>query len=108
MLIGLLFMLGSAGAGGYVAWQNRRAMVHAHVGGVEWTGHLWAVLVIGALLACWFVLGAAFIQCRIAERRGARRAAETAAATGASDDPVPARRSRTTHRRANRRLLLSR
>jgi len=108
VLIGLLFMLGSAGAGGYLAWQNRHAMVSARVAGVEWTGHLWAVLVIGALLACWFVLGAAFIQCRIAERRGAKTAATSAAATGAPEDAVPARRSRTAPRRAGRRALLSR
>jgi hypothetical protein len=67
-----LFMLLPAGAGGYLAWQNRHAIVHARVGEWTWTGHLWGVLVIGALLACWFMLGAAFLQCRFAERRRAR------------------------------------
>lgn len=69
LIFGLLSMLVAAGSGGFLAWQNRDAVVRLHVGSVVWTGHLYAVLVIGALLACWFLLGAAFIQCRIAERR---------------------------------------
>ena len=85
---GVLFMLIPAGAGGYLAWENRHAVVHARVGNLTWTGHLWGVLVIGAILACWFLLGAAFIQCRIAERRRARRAAPEA---GARRRPVAER-----------------
>lgn len=75
VLFGLLFMLVPAGIGGWLAWQNRAAVVQVHVGSVVWTGHLYAVLIVGALLACWFVLGAAFIQCRIAERRNRRATA---------------------------------
>lgn len=67
-------MLAAAGAGGLLAWQNRQTVVSVHIGGMVWTGHLYAVLVVGALLACWFLLGAAFIQCRIAERRRRKQA----------------------------------
>jgi hypothetical protein len=74
LVFGLLSMLLPAAVGGWLAWQNRDAVVQVHiVGNVVWTGHLYAVLVVGALLACWIVLGVAFIQCRIAERRRARR-----------------------------------
>jgi hypothetical protein len=75
LVFGLLSMLVPAAAGGWLAWENREAVVRVHVANVVWTGHLYAVLVVGALLACWFVLGAAFIQCRIAERRRARAGA---------------------------------
>ena len=75
VLFGLLSMLVPAGVGGWLAWQNRDAVVHVQVGSVVWTGHLYAVFIVGALLACWFVLGAAFIQCRMAERRRARATA---------------------------------
>jgi len=98
VLLGLLCMLVPAGVGGWVAWQNRAAVVHVQVGSFVWDGHLYAVLVVGALLACWFVLGAAFIQCRIAERRRAR-AGKSAPVTQESrpqqqpPQRVPARRS---------------
>jgi hypothetical protein len=72
-------MLIPATGGSYLAWQNRNTVVHARVGDLTWTGHLWGVLVVGALLACWFLLGAAFIQCRIAERRRSRTARPQAA-----------------------------
>lgn len=72
VVFGLLSMLLPAGVGGWLAWENRDTIVRVHVGEVVWTGHLYAVLVVGALFACWFVLGAAFIQCRLAERRRAR------------------------------------
>jgi hypothetical protein len=72
IVLGLLFMIGSAGTGAYLAWQIRDVMVRIHVGEATWTGHLYGLLILGALLACWFLLGAAFIQCRIAERRHAR------------------------------------
>lgn len=74
LLFGLISMLVPAAAGGWLAWHNRDVVVRVQIAeNVVWTGHLYAVLVVGALLACWFVLGAAFIQCRIAERRRARR-----------------------------------
>jgi hypothetical protein len=85
---GILCMLIPAGTGTYLAWQNRNAIVQAHVGNLVWTGHLYGVLIIGALLACWFLLGAAFIQCRIAElrqSRAVRRAAVRSAAAPAGD-----------------------
>jgi hypothetical protein len=57
-----------------LGWQNRDVTVQVQIGHFGWTGHLWAVLVVGALLACWFLLGVAFIQCRLAERRRTRAA----------------------------------
>jgi hypothetical protein len=80
---GVLLMLSSAGAGALLGWENRDTVVRVHVGHLVWSGHLYAVLVVGALLACWFLLGVAFIHCRIAERRGARTAG-----AGAADMPV--------------------
>jgi hypothetical protein len=98
---GLLSMLVSAAAGTYVAWQNRHTVIRAQVGSLTWTGHLDGVLVIGALLACWFLLGAAFIQCRIAERRRARRTTPTSpAAQAAEDAPAVPRRDGASQRSA--------
>jgi hypothetical protein len=74
VVFGTLSMLASAGAGTLVAWQNRNAVVRVHVADTVWTVRLYGLLVVGALLACWFLLGAAFIQCRLAELRRARAA----------------------------------
>jgi hypothetical protein len=71
-LVGLLFMIGSASAGVYLGWQIRDVIIQIHIGESTWTGHLYGLLILGASLACWFFLGAAFVQCRIAERRAAR------------------------------------
>jgi hypothetical protein len=71
LAVGMLLMLSSVGAGALLVTQNR-VVVQVQVGNEVWTGHLYGVLVIGALLACWFLLGAAFIQCRVAERRRQR------------------------------------
>jgi hypothetical protein len=73
-VIGLLSMLVPAGFGGWVAWENRDTVVQVHLGNLVWTGHLYAVFVVGALTACWFFLGIAFVRCRVAERRRARAA----------------------------------
>jgi hypothetical protein len=76
VVFGLVSMVVAAGAGSWVAWENRHAIVRMHVvGDVFWTGHLSGLLVVGALLACWFMLGVAFVRCRIAERRQAPSAA---------------------------------
>lgn len=93
IVFGLFCMLGAGGLGVLLAWETRDVIVRLELGPVTWTGHLYAVLVCGALLACWFLLGAAFIQCRIAERRHARR--ERRAADVPSDD-APARPLRRT------------
>lgn len=77
--LGLFMMLAPAGVGGYVGWQLRNVVVRLRIGEFTWTGHLYALLILGALLACWFMLGAAFVQCRIAERRR-REVVESAAA----------------------------
>lgn len=67
-------MVSAAGVGGLLAWQNRDAVVQVHVDQFVWSVRLYGLLILGALLACWFLLGAAFIQCRIAERRRAKSA----------------------------------
>ena len=94
IVVGALLLLSSTAAGTLVAWQNRAAVIHVKVGDWVWTGRLYALLIIGALLACWFLLGAAFIQCRIAERRG-KRAAHRAAvdATPATRTAAPSTRT---------------
>ena len=69
---GGLMLLGSAGCGVWLVLQNRGVMIRARVGGAVWTGHLYLVLVFGALLAAWFLLGLTFLAGR---RRSARRRA---------------------------------
>jgi hypothetical protein len=71
--LALLFMFGSAGFATVIALQNRHAVVQIQVGDIVWTGHLYAVFIAGALAACWFLLGAAFIWCRWTERCARRR-----------------------------------
>jgi hypothetical protein len=75
ILFGLLLLAGAAGTGGYLCWENRDIVVRVHVFSHVWHGHLYAVFVFGALLSCWFLLGASFVQCRLAERRDHRAAA---------------------------------
>jgi hypothetical protein len=87
---GVLLMLTSAGVGAVLGWENRNTVVRVRLGHLVWTGHLYAVLVVGALLVCWFMLGVAFVQCRLAERRGVRRA--RAATTAAPVEPVAQQR----------------
>ena len=69
LVFGALMMLATGTVGGALVWQNRGTIVHVEVGPVIWTGHLYAVFLIGVLLACWFMLGAAFVRCRMQERR---------------------------------------
>lgn len=78
IVFGLLCMLLPAGIAVLLAWQNRDVVVELRLAGLVWTGHLYAVLIAGALFACWFLLGAAFIHCRIVERRARRRGAGAA------------------------------
>ena len=73
-IFGALCLLASAGTGTAIVWQNRDAVVQIRVAHAVWTTHLGGVLVFGALLACWFLLGAAFVQCRLAELRRSRQA----------------------------------
>lgn len=95
VFIGVLLMLVPAGVGGWLAYENRDAVVDVQMGNVVWTGHLYEVFMMGALLACWFILGAAFVQCRIAERRRARAARVKRESQPPQRQPqrAPARRS---------------
>jgi hypothetical protein len=79
---GALMLLGSAGCGVWLALQNSDITVQARVGHAAWTGHLYMVLVFGALLAAWFLLGLAFLlgRRRSAHRRASRSARRAAAA----------------------------
>ena len=84
LIFGLLAMVVSAGVGGVIGWENRDAIVRVRVADFVWTGHLYEVLVFGALLACWFLLGASCIHVRLrerAERRPDRIEVDPAAAT---------------------------
>jgi hypothetical protein len=77
LIFRVLLLIGSLGSGVLLALENRDVVVQARAGHVVWAGHLYTALVVGALLACWFMLGVAFIRCRLAERR--RRAASRSA-----------------------------
>jgi hypothetical protein len=79
LVFGLLMLFGSVGCGVLLALENRDVLVDVRVLNMAWTGHLYAALIVGALLACWFMLGAAFVGCRLAVRRRRRAAARTAA-----------------------------
>ncbi len=94
LIFGILAMLASAGVGGLLGWQNRDVIVRVKVADYAWSGHLYAVLVFGALLACWFLLGASCIHVRLRER-GERRASRV--------DVEPAGAARQARRRAGRR-----
>jgi hypothetical protein len=82
---GGLMLVGSAGCGVWLALQNTDIVVRARVGRAVWTGHLYMVLVIGALLAAWFLLGIAFLTSR---RRSAHRRARRRRAAAARRQPV--------------------
>ena len=81
---GGLMLVGSAGCGLWLALQNSDIVVRARVGSAVWTGHLYTVLVIGALLAAWFLLGIAFLTCR---RRSAHRRARRSPPAAARQRP---------------------
>ena len=73
LVLGVLFVLASGGLGAAIAWENRADVVQLSLWHWDWSGPAYLVLAGGALLACWFMLGAAFIQVRVAERLRARR-----------------------------------
>jgi cytochrome c biogenesis protein ResB len=74
LLLGLLLFAGSAAIGGALVMQNADAIAHVQAFGHSWTVHLYTVFIVGALLACWCLLGAALFSCRMAERRRYARA----------------------------------
>src|SRR4051812_42814056 len=77
LAFGVAVLLPSAGVGGWVCSGNRDAPVQVELAGYVWTGRLYGVFLAGAVLAGWFIFGAACIQLRIRERRE-RRAARLA------------------------------
>jgi hypothetical protein len=88
---GALMLLGSAGCGVWLALQNSHVVVQARVGREVWTGHLYMVLIIGALLAAWFLLGIAFLvgRRRRSVHRHASRSARRAPAAPAHQRQYP-------------------
>lgn len=101
LIFGVLAALTSAGIGALLGWQNRDAIVSVRVADFVWTGHLYEVLVFGALLACWFLLGASCIHVRLRERRERRVA--RAVATRAEVDPTAGARRPPARRGSGRR-----
>lgn len=79
ILFGILLITGSGAIGAGLVLQNRGAAAEVQVFGHLLTVHLYTVLIVGALLACWGMLGAAVIGCRISERRRLREARAAAA-----------------------------
>lgn len=94
LVFGLLATAGSATTGVLLGWQNRNTPVRARVGGLEWTGQLSTVLIVGAVLACWFLLGIAFVACRIAELRQQRHDPGRRTRSASASYPRTARASR--------------
>lgn len=89
LLIGLFAVLVPAGGAALLAWENRNVIVSLHAGPYVWTGHLYAVLVVGALTACWLLLGVSCVRCRFAELRNGRRRARQASPADRVDGPAP-------------------
>lgn len=82
---GGLMLLGSAGCAVWLALQNRDVMIHARVGHLVWTGPLYMVLIFGALLAAWFLLGIAFL---VSRRRPTRRHSSRSSSQSARQTPA--------------------
>lgn len=85
LLIGMLAVLVPAGGAALLGWENRNVIVSVHAGPYVWTGHLYAVLVVGALAACWLLLGVSCLRCRITEVRNTRRRARQVPPAGRAD-----------------------
>jgi hypothetical protein len=90
-LFGLVAVLGAVGLGGWACWATRSVTVHVELAGYAWTGRLYGVLLMGAVLAGWFFLGAACIQLRLRERR--ERKAARAARASVQEPAVPSQRN---------------
>ena len=69
LLFGVIVMLASTGGGAYLCWENRHARVHLEAAGHVWTGHLYGVLLGGAILAGWTMLGLSCVALWVRERR---------------------------------------
>lgn len=88
LLIGMLAVLAPAGGAALLAWENRDVIVSLHAGPYVWTGHLYAVFVVGALTACWLLLGVSCLRCRFAELRNTRRRARRTPRADRADGPA--------------------
>jgi uncharacterized membrane protein YciS (DUF1049 family) len=103
LVVGLVLVLSSAGVAVALGLQNASAIVHVRAFDHVWTTHLYTLLIIGALVACWFLLGISFIWCRIGEKRRARAAQRASLRAEPPDQPVRAGRPlRAAHRVASR------
>jgi hypothetical protein len=72
LLFGLLAAVAATAGGAYLAWENRHAEVHLEAAGHVWTGHLYGVLLAGAVLAAWTIFGLSCIGLWRRERREGR------------------------------------
>lgn len=76
LVFGALAALASTAGGAYLCWENRHATVHLEAAGHVWTGHLYGVLLAGAVLAAWTMFGLSCIALWRRERRERKVAAE--------------------------------
>ena len=104
LVVGLVLVLSSAGVAVALGLENASAIVEIRAFDHVWTTHLYTLLIIGALVACWFLLGISFIWCRVGEKRRARAARRTTSVrTASTDQPARSERPlRAAHRMASR------
>jgi len=77
LLFGALVAVVSTAGGAYLCWENRHARVRLEAAGHVWTGHLYGVLLAGALLAAWAMFGLSCIALWRRERRERRAASQS-------------------------------
>jgi len=77
LLFGALVAVVSTAGGAYLCWENRHTRVHLEAAGHVWTGHLYGVLLAGALLAAWAMFGLSCIALWRRERRERRAASQS-------------------------------
>jgi len=75
LLFGALTAIAATAGGAYLGWENRHAQVRLEAAGHVWTGHLYGVLLAGAVLAAWAMFGLSCIGLWRRERRERRAAA---------------------------------
>jgi len=75
LLFGAFTAIAATAGGAYLGWENRHAQVRLEAAGHVWTGHLYGVLLAGAVLAAWAMFGLSCIGLWRRERRERRAAA---------------------------------